>query len=147
MSETTESTTEATDEATTEATTPETVEAAPDSETEPTTFTADYVKQLREEAAAHRVKAKRTDEANARMVRTIAEMDGRLFDADDIALADDMLDDDGIVQPDKVRDAISQLVTAKPHLGKRKPTTPLPMGVRQDDEPAPSLFQVVRERL
>jgi hypothetical protein len=147
MSETTEQPTEATDETATEATTPETPEATPEGDTEPTTFTADYVKELREEAAAHRIKAKRTDAANERMVRTIAEMDGRLFDAEDLTMSDDMLDEDGIAQPERVREAISTLIESKPHLAKRTPTTPLPMGVRETEEPAPSLFQMVRERM
>lgn len=126
-------------------------DAATDDQTadtgEPETFSAEYVKQLRQEAATHRIRAKRTDEANERMVRTIAEMDGRLINADEFALSDDMLDDDGIVDPSKVREAIGSLLDAKPYLAKRTPTTPLPMGVRQTDEPAPSLFQMVRERI
>lgn len=118
-----------------------------DQEPEPDTFSADYVKQLREEAAAHRVKAKRTDEANERMVRAVAQMDGRLVNADEVTLTDAMLDDDGIADPDKVRAVIGELIAAKPYLAKRTPTTPLPMGVRQEIEPPPSLFSLVRERL
>lgn len=114
---------------------------------EPDTFSADYVKQLREEAAAHRVKAKRTDEANERMVRAVAQMDGRLVNADEVTLTDAMLDGDGIADPDKVRAVIGELIAAKPYLAKRTPTTPLPMGVRQEIEPPPSLFSLVRERL
>lgn len=111
------------------------------------TFSAEYVKQLREEAAAHRIKAKRTDEANERMVRAVAQMDGRLINADEVTLTDAMLDDDGIADPTKVREVIGELIAAKPYLAKRTPTTPLPMGVRQEIEPPPSLFQMVRERL
>lgn len=122
-------------------------EPEPPAEDEPQTFSADYVKQLREEAAAHRVKAKRTDEANERMVRTIAQMDGRLHDAGDVALSDDMLDESGIVDPDRVRESIAALIEAKPHLAKPRITTPMPMGVRQDVEPPPSLFSLVRERI
>lgn len=114
---------------------------------EPQTFSADYVKQLRDEAAAHRVKAKRLDEANRRTVAGIAELDGRLINPDEITLTDDMLDDNGIVDKSRVQAAIHALLQEKPYLGKRTPTTTLPQGVRQDVEQPVSLFQLVRERM
>ena len=114
---------------------------------EPQTFSADYVKQLRDEAAAHRVKAKRLDEANRRTVAGIAELDGRLINPDEITLTDDMLDDNGIVDKSRVQAAIQALLQEKPYLGKRTPTTTLPQGVRQDVEQPVSLFQLVRERM
>ncbi len=44
-------------------------EAPPTGETEPETFDREYVQKLRDEAAGHRVKAKRTDALNARSAR------------------------------------------------------------------------------
>jgi hypothetical protein len=114
---------------------------------EPQTFSADYVKQLRDEAAAHRVKAKRLDEANRRTVAGIAELDGRLINPAEITLTADMLDENGIVDKSRVQAAIHALLQDKPYLAKRTPTTTLPQGVRQDVEQPVSLFQLVRERM
>jgi len=121
--------------------------AAPPVEEEvPETFSADYVRDLREEAAAHRVKAKRIDDANARLVAAYAQADGRLVDVEALAMGEDMLDDDGLVDPAKVTDAIGELIAAKPYLASRKPTTPLPQGVREDAPTVPGLFDFIRQR-
>ena len=112
----------------------------------PETFSADYVRDLREEAAAHRVKAKRVDEANARLVAAYAAQDGRLVDVEALPMSEDMLDDEGLVDPEKVAAAIGDLITAKPYLASRKPTTPLPQGVREDVPTTPSLFDFIRQR-
>ena len=111
------------------------------------TFSADYVKQLRDEAASQRIKAKRIDEANARLLRSMVEVDGRLFDPSDLTLSADLLDDDGLTDKTKVQAAIQSLIDAKPHLAKRTPTTPLPQGARQDVGEPVSLFGLVKARL
>lgn len=111
------------------------------------TFSADYVKALREEAASHRVKAKRIDDANQRLLRSLVEVDGRLINPDDLPLSADLLDDDGLTDKVKVQAAIQALLDARPYLARRTPTTPLPQGVRQDVEQAPSLFGLVKARL
>lgn len=118
----------------------------PATEEAPETFSADYVRDLREEAAAHRVKAKRVDDANARLVAAYATADGRLVDVEALTMSDDMLDDDGLVDPEKVGQAIADLIAAKPYLASRKPTTPLPQGVREDVPTMPGLFDLIRER-
>lgn len=112
----------------------------------PETFSADYVRDLREEAAAHRVKAKRVDDANARLVAAYAAQDGRLVDVEALTMSEAMLDDEGLVDPEKVATAIGDLITAKPYLASRKPTMPLPQGVREDVPTAPSLFDFIRQR-
>lgn len=112
----------------------------------PESFSADYVRDLREEAAAHRVKAKRVDDANARLVAAYATADGRLVDVEALTMSEDMLDDDGLVDPAKVTAAIADLIAAKPYLASRKPTTPLPQGVREDVPTTPGLFDLIRER-
>lgn len=118
----------------------------PGTEEAPETFSADYVRDLREEAAAHRVKAKRVDDANARLVAAYATADGRLVDVEALTMSDDILDDDGLVDPAKVTAAIADLIAAKPYLASRKPTTPLPQGVREDVPTMPGLFDLIRER-
>lgn len=118
----------------------------PSTEEAPESFSADYVRDLREEAAAHRVKAKRVDDANARLVAAYATADGRLVDVEALTMSEDMLDDDGLVDPEKVAQAIADLIAAKPYLASRKPTTPLPQGVREDVPAMPGLFDLIRER-
>jgi len=111
------------------------------------TFSAAYVAQLREESAAHRVKAKRIDSANARLVAAYAAADGRLIDVEALAFDEAMLDDDGLVDRDKVASAIAGLIDAKPYLASRTPATVLPQGVRADAPAPPGLFDVIRTRV
>ena len=118
----------------------------PATEEAPESFSADYVRDLREEAAAHRIKAKRVDDANARLVAAYATADGRLVDVEALTMSGDMLDDDGLVNPEKVAGAIADLIAVKPYLASRKPTTPLPQGVREDVPTMPGLFDFIRER-
>jgi len=110
------------------------------------TFSADYVKTLREESAGHRIKAKRIDAANERLLRSVAESDGRLVNVDEITNSDDLLDDDGIIDPIKVRDAIGVLISSKPYLATRRPITAIPQGVQGQITDMPSLFNLVAER-
>ena len=120
------------------------VETLPDDQS--ATFTADYVKALREESAGHRIKAKRIDEANHRLLRSVAESDGRLINVDELGSSDDLLDDDGIIDPIKVRDAIGALIESKPYLATRRPITAIPQGVQGRITDMPSLFNLVAER-
>ena len=112
----------------------------------PDTFTADYVRELREESAAHRIKAKRIDDANTRLVAAYAAADGRLVDVDALVGSQDLVGDDGLVDRDRVAAAIGDLITAKPYLASRKPTTPLPQGVRDDVPQTLGIFDYIRER-
>lgn len=111
------------------------------------TFAAEYVAKLREESAAHRIKAKKVDDANARLVAAYAKADGRLVDVDALTYSEAMLDDDGLVDAAKVTEAVAALIEAKPYLASRTPTTTLPQGVRQDVPTAPGLFDLIRERV
>lgn len=52
-------------------------DGAPD---EPETFDREYVQKLRDEAAGHRVKAKRADALNARLATAQAALTGKLAD-------------------------------------------------------------------
>jgi hypothetical protein len=115
-------------------------------ESESETFTLDYVKQLRDEAAANRVKAKRTDEANVRLVQALAAADGRLIEASELAYSEALTDDDGIVTGEKVSAAIDALIASKPYLSSRRPTVPIVQGVQPQIPDAPGLFTLIRER-
>lgn len=108
------------------------------------TFSADYVAQLRAEAAEYRVRAKIADEANAHLLTAYAEADGRLAASDVLPLSDDLLGEDGLVDRDKVRAAIGDLLTAKPYLQSRRPTTALPMGAQPLATPDVGWLSVLR---
>lgn len=127
---------------------PEPEPAAPEEapEPEPEVFTAEYVAKLREESAANRIKAKRVDEANTRLVAALAQADGRLVEADMLPYSDDLLDDDGLVDPAKVHTAIGALIAARPYLATRTPTAPIPQGVRADAPAEVGLFDFIRQR-
>lgn len=99
--------------------------------TEPETYTAEYVKSLRDEAANHRVKAKKVTDANARLTSAFVAQDGRLVDPEVLTFSDDLVDDDGLVSHDKVAAAISALIADKPYLLRRTPSTSIAQGVRQ----------------
>jgi hypothetical protein len=118
----------------------------PTPETEPTSFSAEYVKTLREEAASQRVKAKRTDEANARLLQALAQADGRLIEANELAFTDDLIDEVGIVDSVKVTAAIDALIQSKPYLASRRPTMPIAQGVQTQLPETPGLFTLIRER-
>ncbi len=107
-------------------------EAPPTGETEPETFDREYVQKLRDEAAGHRVKAKRTDALNARLATAQAALTGKLADPTDLPFTDDLLDEDGLVDEDKVRAAVDALIERKPHLAARRPTGNVGQGARPE---------------
>lgn len=96
-------------------------------EDDPAVFPAEYVSELRHENGKLRLRAKEAvADANQRLTRAYASQDGRLVDADLVPLSDDLLDDNGLVDPAKVTQAIDALLAAKPHLRSHRPTAPLP---------------------
>lgn len=108
----------------------ETTESAPDSagetpteaptavvgtdETSPKTFDEAYVKDLRDEAAKYRTKAKDRDALAQRLHAALVAADGRLQDPSDLNFDEAHLDGTAL------QDAITDLVTRKPHLAARK---------------------------
>lgn len=116
-----------------------------DSSPAPETFPAEHVAELRDELAKKRIKAKERDaDANARLLAAYATADGRLIENDVLALSDDLLDEAGFVDPQKVGQAIGALVEAKPYLAARRPTAALPLGVQQPAPDTPGLFGIIR---
>lgn len=113
---------------------PAEVDVAVDAAQTEQTFDAEYVAKLRNEAAEHRVKAKRSDDLARQLVRALAKADGRLIDADDLAYDSTYLDDDGLIDVDKVTAAIDTLVERKPHLAAQRPTSTLPQGARPEPD-------------
>jgi hypothetical protein len=90
------------------------------------------VQKLRDEAAGHRVKAKRTDALNASLATAHAALTGKLADPTDLPFTDDLLDEDGLLDEDKVRAADDDLIKRKPHLAARRPTGDVGQGARPE---------------
>jgi hypothetical protein len=101
-------------------------------DTEPETFDREYVRKLRDEAAGHRVKAKRTDALNARLATAQAALTGKLADPTDLPFDESLLDDDGLVDEAKVHAAVEDLIKRKPHLAARRPTGNVGQGARPE---------------
>lgn len=107
-------------------------DTSPTGEAEPETFDRAYVQKLRDEAAGHRVKAKRADALSAALVTAHAASLGRLADATDFPFSDDLLDEDGMPDPAKVSTSVDELLTRKPHLAARRPTGDVGQGARAE---------------
>lgn len=110
---------------------------------EPRTYDEDYVKALRDEAAGHRVKAKRADTLAAALVTSIAAGTGKLVDPRDLPHGEHLLGEDGLPDPEKIGAAIDVLIRERPHLASRRPTGHLEQGARPD-EPGLSLLGLLR---
>ena len=65
-------------------------------------------------------------------MKALAANDGRLIDVDDLAFDQQFLDEDGIVDADKVTAAIDELVKRKPHLAAQRPSGIVPQGARPE---------------
>jgi hypothetical protein len=94
------------------------------------TFDPAYIAELRQEAAEGRVKAKRADALARQAVNAIVQGDGRLIDADDLAFDAQFLNDDGLVDAERITAAIDSLVERKPHLAARRPSSPITQGAQ-----------------
>lgn len=102
------------------------------------------VRRLRDEAAEQRVKGRRSETLSARLVTAYAAATGLLADPDDLrADPADLVDDDGLPDPGKVRAAVETLIEAKPHLASRTPRGDIDQGAR-DDENELSLSEFLR---
>lgn len=91
-----------------------------DTEDEGEVFSAEYVKTLRDENAAARVKAKRSDELEAALrTAVIASATSKiLVDPEDLPWSDDLADAEGMPNPELIREAATALVEKRPHLGR-----------------------------
>ncbi len=57
---------------------------------------------------------------------------GKLADATDLPFSDDLLDEDGLVDSEKVQDAVEDLLARKPHLAARRPRGDVGQGARPE---------------
>lgn len=117
--------------------------ARPDGQDAPKVYDEDYVKTLRDEAAANRVKAKRTEEAERRL-RDLAVADavrGILTEPTDLGWAEEYADEHGWPDPAKIRAAAEELVDRKPHLGR--PAGEVGQGRHSDQDDVVSLASLL----
>ncbi|GIM69156.1 hypothetical protein Pve01_91180 [Planomonospora venezuelensis] len=87
----------------------------------PDTFPAAVVKELRDENAKLRIKGKRSEDLTTRLVHAMAGQTGRLADPTDLPVTDDLMDDDGMPDSEKIGEAIHDLLKSKPHLSSTRP--------------------------
>lgn len=113
---------------------------------EPKVYDEVYVQNLRDEAASHRVKAKRSADAETRLHElAIAQaVSGILMSADDLNWSDDYTDEAGWPDESKIIAAAEALVARKPHLARVRGD--VGQGQHSDVPPAVSLGSLLRER-
>ena len=110
----------------------------------PKVYDEEYVKGLRDENAATRQRAKRAEEAENRLRASViaSATAGILQDPTDLPWSDELTDEDGYPDAEKITDAAEALVTAKPHLGR--PRGDVGQGQRGDEVDAFSLTELIR---
>jgi hypothetical protein len=95
------------------------------------TFDAKYVRELRQEAAANRVRA---DRASTRLLElSLSTYGAALADPADLLVYEDqatILGEDGLVDADKVQERVADLLRRKPHLAKPVYTQDIGQGPR-----------------
>jgi hypothetical protein len=97
---------------------------------EPETFTREYVQQLRDEAAGHRVRARDRDALAQRLHGALVAATGRLADPSDLPFDEAHLTDEVALTA-----AIDALLERKPHLASRRPRGDVGQGATGDGEP------------
>lgn len=116
--------------------------SAPDADAspDPETFPRAYVEELRAEAAANRVKAKRADELAEEVFLSRVSALGKLADPTDLPFAAELLEDRSAMEA-----AVDELIATKPHLADRRPTGDIDQGARGTNTPV-NLAAMLRAR-
>lgn len=112
----------------------------PEVEEEPETFPRAYVEELRAEAAANRVKAKRADDLAREVFLLRVSALGKLADATDLPYDEALLEDAAALEV-----AVDELIARKPHLADRRPVGTIDQGARVEAE-ATNLASMLRSR-
>lgn len=115
-------------------------EIADAAEPEPETFPREVVERLRRENAKHRTDLRAAEErverlAAVALVNAVTAHGTALQDPSDLAhfvKGNDLLDDDGAPDPDRIKAAAERLATEKPHLAARKVADDVGQGPRGD---------------
>lgn len=92
-------------------------------------FPREYVEELRKESKGYRT---RSQQMAQKLVHSIAAQNGRLADPTDLPFGDDLLGEDGFPDPEKIEQAISDLIEKKPHLAAIRPKGDIGQGQREE---------------
>lgn len=115
-------------------------------ETTPETFPAEYVRELRAEAAEHRTSAKdataRLDDLTARLRTEVLKAASSGVLREPLEWSDDLADEEGLPDPEKVAEAVQALATAKPWMSR--PTGDVGQGFRGEESDTVNLADVLR---
>lgn len=113
---------------------------------EPKTFGEDYVKELRQEAADSRVKAKGAEEQmtvlrDAYRAAVLKDVCRDLL-VEPLDWSDDFAGEDGMPDPVKIKEAAEALALEKPHLSRI--SAPIPLGPQGEDTAPVDLAGMLR---
>lgn len=113
---------------------------------EPKTFGEGYVKELRQEAADSRVKAKENEEQMTAFRDAYREAvlkdECRELLVEPLAWSDDFTGEDGMPDRAKIKEAAEALALEKPHLARI--ATPIPLGPQGEDTAPVDLAGILR---
>lgn len=111
-------------------------------ETEPETFPAKVVKDLRKENARYRERAGKADQLAQRLHTALVAGTGKLADPTDLEFDEAHLED-----PDALATAVDDLLTRKPHLRARRVAGDVGQGNRGKTGSGPDLLEAMRGTL
>lgn len=110
--------------------------------TEPETFPAKVVKDLRKENARYRERAQKADQLAQRLHVALVAQTGKLADPTDLEFDEAHLED-----PDALAAAVDDLLTRKPHLRARRVAGDVGQGNRGKTGGGPDLLEAMRGTL
>lgn len=111
-----------------------------------TKFDLKYVEKLRKEAGDNRVKAKEQEETIDKLKRRLFLNEvkglGKLADPTDLPYDAELVDD-----PDKLKEAVDDLLARKPHLGRRVPNGDAGLGVGSEHSSGVDILGMMRNNV
>lgn len=111
-----------------------------------TKFDLKYVEKLRKEAGDNRVKAKEQEETIDKLQRRLFLNEvkglGKLADPTDLPYDAELVDD-----PDKLKEAVDDLLARKPHLGRRVPNGDAGLGVGSEHSSGVDILGMMRNNV
>lgn len=115
-------------------------------DTKEQTFDRQYVEKLRKEAGDNRVKAKEQEEVIDKLQRRLFLNEvkglGKLADPTDLPYDAELVDD-----PDKLKEAVDDLLARKPHLGRRVPNGDAGLGVGSEHSSGVDILGMMRNNV
>lgn len=104
-------------------------------------FPREYVEKLRAENGKYRQRAQQADTLAQRLHTELVRATGKLADPTDLPFDESHLDD-----PEKLSEAIDNVLHAKPHLASRRPSGDIGQGHRGPATAGFSLLELLKQR-